>query len=28
MNVIRGQPFDRAANASDSPRPRRFKNFL
>jgi hypothetical protein len=28
MNVIRGQPFDRAANASDSPRPRRFQNFF
>jgi hypothetical protein len=24
MNVIRGQPFDRAANASDSPRPQNF----
>jgi hypothetical protein len=28
MNVIRGQPFDRAANASNSPRPQRFPNFL
>jgi hypothetical protein len=28
MNVIRDQPFDRAANASDSPRPLRFQNFF
>jgi hypothetical protein len=28
MNVIHGQPFDCTANASDSPRPRRFQNFF
>jgi hypothetical protein len=28
MNAIHGQPFDGAANGSDSPRPRRFQNFF